>query len=62
VVSVYTFGPISEACVLYAQRLYMRKSAVLGVTGSSFTGQVTMTIPTDRDVEALLSPYKRRST
>lgn len=60
-VSAYQFGAIAEACVLYAQRLYMRREAVLGVTGTSITGQVTMTIPTDTDVKALLQTYKRVS-
>jgi len=58
-VSVYQFGAISEACILYSQRLFMRQKAVLGVTGTSITGQINMNIPVDKDIIALLDGYRR---
>jgi hypothetical protein len=50
---------VREACLLYAARLYKRKDAVLGVAGPSAMGQIVVPVPSDKDVERLLSSFVR---
>ena len=45
---------IKEACLLLVGRLWKRKDAVFGVAGTTDLGTITMRIPKDPDVMALL--------
>ena len=63
-----TFGwsavpkPIAQACAMQTDRLYRRYKAILGVSGTSSIGQITLQIPKfDPDIEALIKPYVRLS-
>ncbi len=58
-VSVYQFGAINEACLLLAARLWKRKDAILGVSANTQLGQLTLKVPEDRDMLALLEPYRK---
>lgn len=49
---------IEEACLRMAERLYVLPTAPLGVAGSAETGIIR--IATDRDVQELLWPFRRR--
>lgn len=49
-------GPVTEAVLLFAARLYSRRSSPSGVAGFSDFGVVRVTA-TDADVRALLAPY-----
>jgi hypothetical protein len=50
---------IKEACLLLVNRLYARRNAVFGVQGTTELGVVSMRIPQDPDVMALLTPYRK---
>lgn len=50
---------INEACVMLSHRLYKRKDAVFGVAGANQFGTISMKVPVDADIEALLAPYRR---
>lgn len=50
---------IREACLLQASRLYKRKDAPFGVTGSAEHGQLQTITGIDPDVKELLKPYMR---
>lgn len=52
---------IEAACILIAQRWWKRKDAIFGVAGIADLGQIQLSIPTDPDVLALLSPYIERN-
>ena len=52
---------IVRATLLIAQRLFKRKDAVFGVMGTAAMGQVTLQIPQDPDVMALILPYVERN-
>ncbi len=52
---------VTEACLLLAARLWKRKDAILGVSGVSQLGQLTVKVPIDEDIIALLATYKRVS-
>lgn len=51
-------GPVTEAVLLLAARLYARRSSPTGVAGFGDYGVVRVT-SADRDVESLLDPYVR---
>lgn len=54
--------PITQACIMQSARLYRRFKAILGVSGASALGQLTLEIPKlDPDIEALIKPYVRLS-
>jgi hypothetical protein len=42
-----------------AARLAKRKDAVLGVSGPTQLGQITVKVPVDDDIARLLATYKR---
>ena len=50
---------IREACLLQAARLYKRKDAPFGVTGSPEHGELQTISRVDPDVKELLAPYMR---
>lgn len=52
---------IKEACLMYAARLYVRESTVLGVSGASALGTITVKVPTDEDIHGLVNPYVKRN-
>lgn len=52
-------APIREACLLQATRLFKRKDAPFGVTGSPEHGQLQTISRVDPDVRELIEPYKR---
>lgn len=52
-------APIREATLLQATRLYKRKDAPFGVTGSAEHGQLQTISRVDPDVRELIEPYKR---
>lgn len=61
---VWGFGeaappPIREACLLQAARLYKRKDAPFGVTGSPEHGQLQTISRIDPDVKELIAPFIR---
>lgn len=53
---------IKRACVLKAQQLVMRKDMPFGVMSASAVGTLSLSVPTDSDIEALLRPYVRSIT
>jgi hypothetical protein len=50
---------IKRATVLKAQQLFMRKDMPFGVMGASAVGTITMSVPVDADILALIRPYIR---
>lgn len=51
-------GPITQACLLQAERLYKRFATPLGSESMTALGRMTLTIPKlDPDVELLISRY-----
>lgn len=50
---------IAEAAALQATRLWKRKDAPFGVTGSAELGQLRAITSMDPDVKAIIAPYKR---
>jgi hypothetical protein len=52
-------GPISEACLLQAIRLFTRKSSPFGIAGTNALGVVQMITKFDPDVANLLAPFRR---
>lgn len=52
-------APIREATALEATRLWKRKDAPFGVTGSPELGQLQTITRVDPDVQQLIAPYKR---
>ena len=51
---------IQQATLIYATRLFQRKSAIFGVAGVSALGQESIRpIPDDKDIAALVAPYRR---
>ena len=50
---------IKRAAILKAQQLFMRKDMPFGVMSASAVGTVTMRIPEDADIEALIRQYVR---
>lgn len=50
---------IREACLLQAARLYKRKDAPFGVTGSPEHGQMQTISRIDPDIKELIAPYIR---
>lgn len=52
-------GPVREACLLQAARLFQRKSAIYGVVGASEMGQIVIPTKLDPDVAMLLAPYRK---
>lgn len=54
--------PVKRACVLKAQQLVMRKDMPFGVMSASAVGTLSLQVPTDSDIEALLRPYVRSIT
>lgn len=51
-------APIAEATLLLVARLLKRKDAPFGIAGTQDMGQL-QTIGRDKDVEALIAPYRR---
>lgn len=49
---------VNQACLLLAARLFSRKESPQGVAGFGEFGQIRVA-PNDRDVTALLDPYRR---
>lgn len=55
-------GPIKEACLLQAARLFRRKDATFGVMSNNSFGTYLKAIPEmDPDVMLLIRPYRRMS-
>lgn len=52
-------APVREATLLQATRLFKRKDAPFGVTGSAEHGQLQTISRVDPDVKELLAPYVR---
>lgn len=52
--SATTPANVKEACLLLTSRLWQRKSAILGVAGSTSLGEIRLHIPHDPDILALL--------
>jgi hypothetical protein len=52
---------INEACLLQSIRLFKRKDAPFGVTGSAEMGHLIVIPKLDPDVEMLIAPYRRLS-
>ncbi|HWV23255.1 MAG TPA: hypothetical protein VNZ58_03620 [Thermomicrobiales bacterium] len=52
-------APIVEATLLLASRLYTRKDAPFGVTGSAEHGELQTLPGMDPDVKQLIQPYRR---
>lgn len=50
---------INEACLLIAARLFKRKDAPFGVTGTAELGQLQVLPGEDQDAKRLLAPYRR---
>lgn len=51
--------PIKEACILWSMRTYMRYATVLGVSGATALGTMTVKVPPpDPDIMFLLSAYR----
>jgi hypothetical protein len=50
---------IKEACYIQSHRVWSRKDAPFGVTGSAGMGQVMAITKLDPDVELMLEPYLR---
>ena len=50
---------VNEACLLLAARLWKRKDTILGVSGVSQLGQLTVKVPVDDDIRGLLAAYMR---
>jgi hypothetical protein len=57
--SATTPPAIKEACLLQSSRLYLRKDAPFGVTGSAEMGHMTVIPKIDPDVKLLLDPFKK---
>jgi hypothetical protein len=49
-------GNVSEAALLLAERLFKRKDAIFGITGTADMGMLRQIVKTDPDVELLLAP------
>ncbi len=54
-----TPAPVEEACLIQCSRIYRRKDAPFGVTGSPELGQATVIMRLDWDVRYLLDTYRR---
>lgn len=50
--------PVTEAALLWSERLYKRKDAPFGILASIETGELRLLKEMDPDVVTLLSPYK----
>ena len=50
---------VKEACLLQCVRLFMRKDAPFGVTGSAEMGHLSVIPKLDPDVKLLLDPFKK---
>lgn len=50
---------VREACLLQASRLYRRKDAPFGIAGVTELGVVQTIDAVDRDVKALLAPWRK---
>jgi hypothetical protein len=50
---------IREACLLLSARFWKRKDTILGVSANTQLGQLTIKVPEDKDILALLEPFKR---
>ncbi len=58
-VYVYQYpGPVIEACLIQAARIWKRKDAPFGVTGATEFGQASVIVRLDPDVRQLLSTYR----
>lgn len=56
-------SPITQACVMLAQRLHKRYQTILGQSGASAVGTISLSIPKiDPDVQMLLLDFRRRLT
>ncbi len=51
-------GPIVEACIIQAARIFRRKDAPFGVVGTPEIGMVRI-VSLDPDVKQMIAPYKR---
>jgi hypothetical protein len=54
--------PVTRACILQAQRSFLRKDAPYGQVGVSAVGQYLMKIRPDEDVLLYLNHYVRKAT
>jgi hypothetical protein len=51
--------PVQQACLLQSYRIWKRKDAPFGVTGSAEMGQMIVIPKLDPDVAMLINPYRR---
>lgn len=52
-------GPVHEACLLQAAKIFKRKDSPLGVAGVGEFGVLTIKAKLDPDAQAILQPYMR---
>lgn len=50
---------IHEACLLMAQRIWLRKGTPFGVAGANGFGTLTLQMPNDPDIRNMLAPFVR---
>lgn len=58
----YSSAPadIKEACLMQAARYYARETTILGQSGTTTLGTITLQVPSDKDIRDLLVPYLKR--
>ena len=52
-------APVTEACLILAQRIYKRKDAPFGIAGSTAFGDLQVLVKRDPDAYVLLEPYMK---
>jgi hypothetical protein len=50
---------VKEACLLLSARLWKRKDVILGVSATTQLGPLMLKVPEDKDIIALLEPFRR---
>lgn len=50
-------APVSEACILMCEKLFLRRDAIFGVVGSAEVGTLKQVMKEDPEINLLLQPY-----